>query len=272
MRNRFGLEGKSVLITGAAQHLGFEIAKNLSKEGLRIGIADIQVEKGEQAAEQIRQEGGGEAYFFHVDLKSPESVSVMIDAVYKKFTELHLLVNNAKIDSKPPGEDNEIKHWNDSLQVILSGAYYCSRAVVPQMEERGGGVILNISSVASEFVTMESVGYHSAKAGIDQMTRYQAKWFGPKGIRVNAISPGFIIKRDHLSRFESDTEWKNRWEWCHPLRKAGNSCDLSNAILFLASDLSRFITGQNLTVDGGMTLSEPGGLVNDYAKTILDKS
>ena len=264
-KDRFGLTGKTALITGAGQGLGFEIAQNLSREGMRVLIADCQRQQGEDAAEQIRKEGG-QADFFHVDLGSAESVNQMIERVVEKYQQLHLLVNNAKANPTSPTEDMSLENWDLSMKVTLSGSFYCARAVIPVMEKAGGGCIINISSIAATTVCNELPDYHVAKAGVNHLTRHLAYWAGPKGIRVNNISPGFIIKKENVPRYEADKKWKNRWEWCHPLRRAGYSEDLSNAILFLASDFSSFITGQNLVIDGGLTLSEPGDLLTRYTR------
>jgi NAD(P)-dependent dehydrogenase (short-subunit alcohol dehydrogenase family) len=264
-KDRFGLAGKTALITGAGQGLGFEIAQNLSREGMQILIADIDNQKGKEATDQIRNEGG-QADFFTVDLGSSESVTRMIERVVEKYQGLHLLINNAKANASPSTEEMSLENWDRSMKVTLSGSFYCCRAVIPVMEKAGGGCIINISSIAATSICNESPDYHVAKAGVSHLTRHLAYWAGPKGIRVNDISPGFIIKKENIPRYEADKKWKNRWEWCHPLRRAGYSEDLSNAILFLASDLSSFITGQNLVIDGGLTLSEPGDLLTRYTK------
>jgi NAD(P)-dependent dehydrogenase (short-subunit alcohol dehydrogenase family) len=232
---------------------------------MQILIADIDSQKGEEAAEQIRKEGG-KAEFFPVDLGSSDSVTRMVDCVVEKYPSLHLLINNAKAGSSSSTEKMSLENWDRSMKVTLSGSFYCARAVIPVMEKAGGGCIINISSVAATSICNESPDYHVAKAGVNHLTRHLAYWAGPKGIRVNGISPGFIIKKENIPRYEADKKWKNRWEWCHPLRKAGYSEDLSNAILFLASDFSSFITGQNLVIDGGLTLSEPGDLLTRYTK------
>ena len=271
MNNRFGLAGQIAVITGSAQNIGFEVAQNLSLEGMKIVIADIQQEKGEKAAEQIRKKGG-EAEFFYVDLRSAASVDAMINAVIEKHQKIDLLVNNAKTDAKMPQKNDEIEHWEAPLKINLSGAYYCARAVLPHMTQRGSGCIINISSVLSKFITEQSIGYHVAKAGMNQLTRFLACEAGPKGIRVNTVSPGLIISKVKTPAFMEDSEWRDRWEWCHPLKKVGSSKDISNAILFLASELSQFITGHDLVLDGGITLTEPGWLVYEHSKAKRDGS
>ena len=267
-KNRFGLSEKIALIAGGAQGLGFEIAQDLSQEGMRVCLADIQKEKGEEAAGQIRKDGG-DADFFHVDLGSSDSVAGMVARVAEKYKQIDLLLNNAKAGAGSSAEEMSLEEWNRSMDITLSGSFYCSREVIPIMAQAGGGCIVNVSSVASTKICNEMTGYHVAKAGVSHLTRHLALWAGPKGIRVNDISPGFIIKKENIARYEADEKWKKRWEWCHPLRRAGYSRDLSNAVLFLASDFSSFITGQNLVIDGGLTFSEPGNLLTRFTKENL---
>ncbi|MBI1883197.1 MAG: SDR family oxidoreductase [Chlamydiae bacterium] len=267
MRNRFGLEGKVALITGAAQRLGLEIAQSLSQEGMIVFIADIQKDKGEEAVEVIRL-GGGRAHFVYLDLSDPVTICKMVNEIWQITSRIDLLVNNAKAPSKQTLENISKKEWDLSMDVIVSGAFFCAREVIPKMGLAGKGCIINVLSVAANVVCNESVAYHVAKAGISQLTRYLACYAGPLGVRVNGISPGFIIKEVDRNRYEADEQWKKRWEWCHPLRRPGYGTDISNAILFLASDLAGFITGQTLVVDGGLTLVDPGTLVNEYSKAI----
>lgn len=264
--NRFGLAGKTALITGAAQGHGYEIARVLSQEGMDILIADIQKEKGESAAEHIRKDGG-KADFFYVDLSSSESVQNMFKQILANHPRIDLLINNAYVKTKSSSQELSIEDWDISLKVNLSGSFYCSREVIPVMAKAGGGCIINISSVlATRIVAAQSADYHVAKAGLSHLTRYLANLAGPKGIRVNDISLGFIVKKEDIQRYEADKDWKQRWEWCHPLKRVGYSEDVSNAILFLASDFSSFITGHNLILDGGISVMEAGALLVKYSK------
>jgi len=267
IKNRFGLEGAVALITGGAQSLGFEIAQNLSSEGMKVAIADIQTEKGEEAAELICKEGGS-ASFFQVDLCSSDSIGAMVEQVADKYQTIDLLINNAQLHSKGSLEDSKMEDWEKPLKVILSGAFECSRKVISKMEKSGGGSVINISSVVADFVCGESADYHVGKAGLDQLTRYLAYHAGPKGVRVNGIAPGFIVKKENFDRYEKDVEWRERWEGYHPLKKAGYSEDLSNALLFMASDLAGFDTGQTLVIDGGLTLPVSAFLVEEYRKNL----
>ena len=265
-KNRFGLAGKTALITGAAQGHGYEAAQVLSQEGMTVLITDIQKEKGENAAEQIRKDGG-EADFFYADLSSAKSVQSMFKQISAKHQSIDLLVNNAYAKTKSSSEELSTEDWDFCLKVNLSGPFYCSREVIPVMAEAGRGCIINISSVLdTRIVADQSADYHVAKAGLSHLTRYLASIAGPKGVRVNGISLGFILKKEDIPRYEADKDWKQRWEWCHPLKRVGYSEDVTNAILFLASDFSSFITGQNLVLDGGISVTESGALLVKHAK------
>lgn len=164
IKNQFGLEGMVALVTGGAQHLGLEIVQNLSLEGMKVAIADIQEGKGEAAAELVCKEGG-EASFFRVDLCSSDSIGEMVEQVANKYQKIDLLVNNAQLNSKTSLEDSTMEGWDKPLKVILSGTFECSRKVISKMEKTKGGSIINISSVVSDFICGESPDYHVAKAG-----------------------------------------------------------------------------------------------------------
>lgn len=264
-KNRFGLEGRVALIAGGAQGHGLAISRCLGREGMKVVVTDNQKEKGEEAVEQIKTEGGEAEYFF-VDLRSQDSIREMIGRVKAKYSELYLLVNNVRPRFKKTGDGTPIEDWGLALDLGLSSYFYCAREVISVMEKHGRGSIINISSIVANYICYEQpAGYHVAKAGINQLTRCQALTAGPKGIRVNSLSPGHLVKTEDASRYEADTAWKSRWEGCIPLGITGRSDDLCNAVLFLASDLARFITGQDLVLDGGMTLAEPGSLVNKFA-------
>jgi len=263
--NRFGLEGKTALITGSAQRMGFEVSQVLCREGMKVAIVDIQKGLGVKAEYSLIK-NGGIAKFFYVDLSSKGSILKMVDAVVAEFGSIDLLVNNARPPQKNSNDFMCMDDWDPSLSIMLSASYYCSMAVIPHMEKINSGSIVNISSIASTNISSLSAGYHVAKAGINQLTKYLAFHAGKRGVRVNAVAPGLIIKEEGKERFEENLADKARWEWCHPLRKSGTSEDVGNAICFLASDMSRFITGQVLTVDGGLTLADQGFLVNEFAE------
>ncbi|MBT5260340.1 MAG: SDR family oxidoreductase [Nitrospina sp.] len=260
------MAGKTALVSGGAQGHGLQVAINLGQEGLHIVLADIDKEKGNEAVEAIRS-GGGKADFFFVDLRSPDSVHDMFMEIIAKNITPHILINHARPRFNSDNKELSIEDWDLALDVGLSGYFYCAREIIPIMEKSGGGNIINISSVLSNHVCFDQpIGYHVAKSGVTQLTRYLAVWGGPKGVRVNSISPAYLVRDHDISKYEADSDWSSQWNWCIPLGQPGQSEDLSNAILFLASKMARLITGQDIVIDGGITLNEPGSLVSRFKK------
>jgi NAD(P)-dependent dehydrogenase (short-subunit alcohol dehydrogenase family) len=150
------------------------------------------------------------------------------------------------------------------MRVMLDATFFASQEAVRHMRTAATGSIINVSSIAASRVVPESPSYHAAKAGVVAITRYLAAVAGPWGIRVNCIEPGFIVKDEHQSQFNADDnrDYRSLAVACHPLRRTGYSDEVAEAILFLASDAARFITGQSIVVDGGLTLQEPFSLAS----------
>jgi NAD(P)-dependent dehydrogenase (short-subunit alcohol dehydrogenase family) len=149
--------------------------------------------------------------------------------------------------------------WHSDIDAGLSGAFFCVQSVFPYLlRSRGAPFVITISSVLAGLAGSESPGYHAAKAGLESLTRYLALELGAQGIRCNAVQVGWLIKDEHLDRFNSaeNTAYRESAIAVHPLRRIGHSEDLVNAILFLGSERSRFITGQVIGLDGGITLQE----------------
>jgi NAD(P)-dependent dehydrogenase (short-subunit alcohol dehydrogenase family) len=263
MSTPFGLEGKVAVITGGAVRLGFELATHLAQSSMKVAIVDINQENGETAEKQLQAKDLN-VKFFKADITKQPNIETAMSEIAKHFGRIDLLINNAKAGNRTDLQNTQTSDWSTCIDVGLIGAFNCARAAAPFMEQINSGSIINISSVAATNVCAESPQYHVSKAGLDQLTRYLAVNLGPKGIRVNAIAPGLIIKDDGRKRYESDVKFKARWEFCHPLKKAGNSLDVAGAIMFLASKYSSFITGQIINVDGGLTINDPGWLLNSY--------
>jgi 3-oxoacyl-[acyl-carrier protein] reductase len=202
--------------------------------------------------------------FFKADITKQSNVDFAFSEIAKHFGRIDLLVNNAKAGKRTDMQNTQASDWNACLDVGVQGVFNCARSVSLIMEKFKSGSIVNISSVAATNVCAESPQYHVSKAGLDQLTRYLAVNLGPKGIRVNGVAPGLIIKEDGKQRYENDVKFKTRWEYCHPLKKSGDSNDVASAIMFLASEYSTFITGQIIGVDGGLRITDPGWLLNSY--------
>ena len=262
-------KNKIVVVTGAARGIGKNIAGAFGQEGARVMIVDKDLKRARAVCAQFHREKS-EAEFLKVDLSKKGAVRSMIHAVVKKTGRLDVLINNASAGQRVSLLEENEQSWEAGMSVTLRAAFFASQEAIKVMAKNGGGCIVNISSVAAFFTCHASPNYHAAKAGITQMTRYLAVQAGPLGVRVNSVSPGFIIKDEDQKRFDGkdNQRYRETAKFCHPLRDVGVSDDVAKAVLFLCSRDARFITGQDLTVDGGLTLQEPSGLVFRFDKEL----
>lgn len=254
------LVGKRIVVIGCAQGHGSSIAKGCSENGAEVLLIDRNPAVRD-LCESIRRDGG-KADFRIADVLKPETVSAALAE----------LSGDSGIDGvvyMPRGrirkEMSEIspEDWDADLDIALKGAFFSAQAAVPLFRKAERyPFFITMSSILSEFIGPESVGYHAAKGGLESLTRYLAVHLGPRGIRVNSIQMGWIIKDGDLRKFleEDNREYRTQVEQAHPLKKVGTSRDLLNAVIFLATENSAFITGQVLRIDGGMTIQEPSTL------------
>jgi 3-oxoacyl-[acyl-carrier protein] reductase len=243
------LDGKVALITGGAKGIGKTTALKFLQEGARVVIGDFDVEAGKAAIEEF--EAGDRAKFVKVDVTSTEDVQSMVKSTVDAFGKIDILVNNAGITIDGFLTKMDEDAWEKVIAVNLTGVFKCTKEVVSFMMEQGSGVILNASSVVGLYGNVGQTNYAATKAGVIGLTKSWAKEFGPKGIRVNAIAPGFIVTdmtakvpQKVLDMMESKT----------PLRKLGKPEDIASAYLFLASDDASYINGTVLSVDGGLVM------------------
>ena len=249
-----GLTGKVALVTGAGSQKGFGkgIAIGLAKEGCDVIVADIDEEGAKQTA-AIISNLGRKALAVKVDITSAAQVYEMVKTATARFGKIDVLVNNAGSASpgKPFWEKTEAE-WDRDININLKGAMYCAKAVLPQMVARKNGKIISISSVAAKLGAPFSGGYAAAKAGIIGLTRSLALEVSHLGINVNAIAPGLgltnFVKDDPPELINSLTERT-------PTRKTTTPEDIANTVAFLASDVSKNIVGQTISVDGGLAMS-----------------
>ena len=237
---------KVVFITGGSRGIGAECVRLFSKNGYRVAFSYLSSEK---EALSLAKECGA------LPIKSYVSDSSSItDAIHRATTELggiDVLINNAGISQIALFTDITDEMWKAMIDTNLSGAFYATRAVLPQMISQKSGVILNVSSMWGQVGASCEVHYSVAKAGLIGMTKALAKEVGPSGIRVNCVSPGVIatdmnshLSEDDINALKNDT----------PLEKIGNPLDIAEILLYLASDKSSFITGQNIGVNGGLII------------------
>jgi 3-oxoacyl-[acyl-carrier protein] reductase len=245
------LSDKVAVVTGAAQGIGRAIAETLGQRGAHVVVADLKVEKAEAAAKEIAADTGRRAIAVEVDVADNASAKAMIDRAIAEFGRVDILVNNAGIT-----RDNLIMRmkeadWDLVLNVNLKGAFNCSKAVIRPMMKQRYGRIVNITSVSGLAGQVGQTNYSSSKAGLIGFTKALAKEVGSRNITVNAVAPGFI-ETDLTS--DLPQELKDMAIQMTPVGRFGKPEDVANAVAFLASDETGFITGQVLSVDGGMVM------------------
>ncbi len=243
------LESKVAIITGAASGMGAEEARLFAREGAKVVVADVTDDDGEAVARQI-EDTGGDAIFVHTDVTSVESWQALVDATLDKYGKIDILVNNAGISSGSYLDPLDLDGWTKIMDVNATGVYLGTRAVVPAMQAAGGGAIVNISSIMG-FVAGEygHPAYHASKGAVRIFTKATAVRYGPDRIRANSVHPGFMPPmKTSMIKDSADRELQIQQT---PLRRTGETIEVANGVLFLASDEASFITGTELVIDGG---------------------
>lgn len=251
------VDGKVAVVTGGAQGIGKASALALAAEGARVMIGDVDDRGATQTLQQI-EEAGGEAIFLHTDVASSPEVGALIDKAVERFGKLDVLFNNAGVAI--PGTVVEIteEDWERAIAINLTGVWRGMKAAIPAMIEAGRGSIINTSSVQALVGFPGWAGYAASKGGINSLTQQAAVEYAPQRIRVNAIAPGTIwtpMNERILEALGGDQEEHLRhWADAHPLGRIGQPEEVAEAVVFLASDESSFITGVCLRVDGGLVV------------------
>jgi NAD(P)-dependent dehydrogenase (short-subunit alcohol dehydrogenase family) len=243
-------EGKVAIVTGSARGIGFAIGQELAKAGARVALVDLKADLAEQAATQLRS-AGYEATAVAADVSDEAQVRAMAQQALNRWGQVDILVNNAGICPVTPFEEITVEEWDLVLGVNLKGAFLCSKAVAPIMRKQHSGKIINIASSAGQMGGL-AVGLHysASKAGMFGLTKGLARILAPD-IQVNAVSPG-----------TTESEMTSGWDQAAtdsivskiPAGRLGRPVDVAAAVLFLASDVTEFITGQTLSVNGGLLM------------------
>jgi NAD(P)-dependent dehydrogenase (short-subunit alcohol dehydrogenase family) len=247
------LRGKTAIITGAAQGIGFAIAQRFCAENARIAIADVNLEKGHAAAEQLAAQGGT-AIFEHVDVADQASVDNMTARVASQLGPPNVLVNNAGVAVFRDPLQMTTTDWRKCLSVDLEGVWNCCRAVLPHMLAQGKGDIVNIASVHSFKIIPRCFPYPIAKHAVVGLTRALAIEYAHRNIRVNAIAPGYVateIVEKIFSEASDPLQLRRDTDALHPVKRIGRPDEIAWATVFLASDEARFMTAECLVIDGG---------------------
>ena len=244
------LKGKNALITGAARGIGKAIALKFAAEGANIAFSDLTINEVGKTTEIEIASLGVKSKGYASDASSFEESHRLVEEVLKDFEKIDILVNNAGITQDGLMLRMGEKQWDAVINVNLKSAFNYIHAVTPIMMRQRFGSIINMSSVVGLCGNAGQANYSASKAGMIGLTKSIAKELGSRGIRANAIAPGFIIT-DMTG--ELSEEVREEWAKQIPLRRGGRPEDVANVALFLASDLSSYVTGQTITVCGGMS-------------------
>jgi 3-oxoacyl-[acyl-carrier protein] reductase len=244
------LKGKTAIVTGGANGIGKKTAELFAEEGAKVVVADFDVESGQETAEEINEKYG-EAIFVKVDVSDIDSSKNLINKTIEEFGKVDVLVNNAGITADGFLTKMDEKQWDRVIDINLKGVFNCSKFAAEHMMENGEGVILNASSVVGLYGNIGQTNYAATKFGVIGLTKTWAKELAPKGVRVNAVAPGYTntammetVPQKVLDSLINKT----------PMKRLGEVEDIANAYLFLASDEASYINGTILNVDGGLVI------------------
>ena len=242
------LDNQIALVTGAARGIGQAIALRLAQDGADLALCDVKAEWLDETAQKVRALGR-RAEIFPMDVSDAAAVPAAVDAVIAAYGRIDILVNNAGITRDNLVMRMSEEQWDTVIDVNLKSAFNFIHAVVPVMSRGGGGSIINMSSVAGQMGNAGQVNYSASKAGLVAMAKSVAREMGSRGIRANAIAPGFVIsamtdalpekvREDYIGRI--------------PMHRGGTPDEIASVALFLGSDLSSYVSGQLIAVNGAL--------------------
>ncbi len=245
------LRGKVALVTGASAGIGKGVATRLSDAGAAVAVHYRGGKEGAEALASALRGMGRKSLSVHAELTHPQSAKAAIRAVTDELGDIDILVNNAARQTHAGFDEMSVEEWRAMMATNLDGVFIATKLVVEDMIARGSsGAIVNIASIEGLQPAPTHGHYAVSKAGLIMFTRAAALQYGKHGVRVNAVSPG-VIRRDGIEQAWPDGV--ARWMKAAPLGRMGEDEDVADAVLFLASQASRWITGANLVVDGGVT-------------------
>ena len=252
------LEGKVALITGSASALQGELmgfggaaAWLFVREGAKVALSDINDEVGRRAVSEL-VDSGADAIYLHLDVTSEAQWKAAVQATISVFGRLDILVNNAGTGATYTVEETTEEVWDAQMAVHAKGMFLGTKHAIPEMRQAGGGSVINVSSINGLIGSPTSAAYHAAKGAVRLFTKAAAIQYAKDSIRVNSIHPGYAMTPLTREMFSDSDQLAVRIARV-PMGRAASAVEIANAILYLASDESSFVTGSEVVVDGGVT-------------------
>ncbi|MGE5488593.1 MAG: SDR family NAD(P)-dependent oxidoreductase [bacterium] len=249
------VKGKVAIVTGGALGIGRSACLLLAREGAAVAVTDVLEAEGKKTTDEIVA-SGGKARFWKLDVSSEESVQTVFAEIEREFGGIDVLVNNAGISGvdKPTHEITE-QEWDRLMAVNVKGVFFCTKHAIPAMRRRGGGSIINLSSIYGIIGAGDIPPYHASKGAVRLMTKNDALIYAADRIRVNSVHPAFIWTPlvEKLAGQGDVAAFRRELDARHPIGHVGEPDDVGWGIVYLASDESKFCTGSELVIDGGYT-------------------
>jgi NAD(P)-dependent dehydrogenase (short-subunit alcohol dehydrogenase family) len=246
----FNLKGKVAAVIGAGGHLCSEMAKSFARVGCKVAIIDLRLHKAQQVEKEIYKEGFNNTISLALDVSRKEDHHKVLKEIINKFGTLDILINGAGTNGSTPFLEIEEEEWDGIMNSQIKGTFYGCQVFGEYLLKNKKGSIINISSASAGPPLSKAFTYSAAKAGIKNLTQNLGREWGTKGVRVNAIRPGFFPTDWNLKNFIDDDR-KKAILGHTPMNRFGTTDELTGAILWLASDASGFVTGAEIAVDGG---------------------
>ncbi len=238
------------MVTGAANGIGLATARKFAQEGAIVAVCDLNQEQVDSAVASLR-EAGGQAHGFQMNVTQRPQVDAVVAAIVEQFKSIDVLINNAGITKDARLVKMTESQFDDVIDVNLKGVFNCTQAVVPHMLNQGGGAIVSASSVVGLYGNFGQTNYAATKFGVIGFTKTWARELGPKGIRVNAVCPGFIATSMLATIPENVLDQMREHSW---MRRLGTPEEMANVYAFLASDEASYVNGVALEASGGISL------------------
>lgn len=252
LNNLFKLEGRVAAVTGAGGHLCSEMARGLARSGCAVAILDVRLEKAQAIKDELKAEGFDKVMALSIDVAKKNEHVLALNAILKNFGKIDILINGAGTNGSTPFFDISQEEWYSIINSQLTGTFLGCQVFGAQMLEQGSGSIINISSASAGPPLSKAFTYSVAKSGILNLTQNLGREWGTKGVRVNAIRPGFLPTSWNRKNFitpEREAAILNHT----PMERFGEPSELVGAIIWLASEAASFVTGAEIAVDGGFS-------------------